>query len=614
MTGNITGFSYKPLPPSVFRRIGPAVAGFFACCWLVALASAEAGSVRILPLGDSITRGSNSNGDIPGGYRKELAHRLALAQLSFDFVGNRSDNFASGTDPHHNGINSQTTANILSQLSGVLALDPDIVLLHIGTNDVLQGISVNTAANNLSSLIDQITTGKQTRQLYVSTIIPILQGFGNRTQTELNAAVDAYNIEVRSRVAQFVSQGRNVRLVDMSVDLDYNDFFDSGDWIHPGQVGCARMGASWHAAVTADGTLLQAPPAGAPSAPDSLVATVISSERINVSWADQSPDETGFEVHAKSATGGLWVRIGSPAANQTIFSATGLTAGVDRWYFRVRAVNAAGASSWSHLAASIPVELAQGKPASASSIFGSAYSAIKANDGDSWSVWVSASNDPQASWTVDLGTDYRLQDVQLVTRQDFDQPTTRNHFEIRASTTSDFSSYTVLASRGETPLAYRSTLSAGIALTSPFRYLRVAKTDGRELTLAELRVFGSVPPPVPAAPSGLTATATGGTQIALQWADHSSTEIGFLLERKSDAEGAFGEIATLPANATGFIDSGLSPETGYTYRLRATNGVDVSAYSAQASVTTGTVRDYENWAAGFPDFLALPQSEREPLA
>ncbi len=210
---------------------------------------------KLMPLGDSITRGTSDinypNGSIPGGYRKELGSRLASAGLAFDFVGAFSDNAASGMDPDHNGINGFRTDHLLANLSSWLTVNPDIVLLHAGTNDILQDIPVTTAANNLELLINNITSGAPGRRLYVSTLIPIQQNWLGRTAAYLNGNVNTYNTRVRSLVAQYATLGRKVYLVEMNGSIVFtdpnpiNNFYQPGDGLHPGQAGYNQMASIW---------------------------------------------------------------------------------------------------------------------------------------------------------------------------------------------------------------------------------------------------------------------------------------------------------------------------------------------------------------------------------
>jgi hypothetical protein len=95
-----------------------------------------------------------------------------------------------------------------------------------------------------------------------------------------------------------------------------------------------------------------------------------------------------------------------------------------------------------------------------------------------------------------------------------------------------------------------------------------------------------VPPPLPAAPSGLTATAVSRARIDLAWQDNSANETGFQVERSREG-GAFSLIATASPGATSYSNtSGLTPNKTYSYRVRAVNTAGASAYSNTASATT----------------------------
>jgi hypothetical protein len=102
--------------------------------------------------------------------------------------------------------------------------------------------------------------------------------------------------------------------------------------------------------------------------------------------------------------------------------------------------------------------------------------------------------------------------------------------------------------------------------------------------------YGSGPtPPLPStppnAPSGLTAAAVSDKQINLAWADGSSNEDGFRIERSSDGL-TFAQIATVGPNATAYNDTALAPDATYHYRVRAYNANGTSAYSNTASAKT----------------------------
>lgn len=92
-------------------------------------------------------------------------------------------------------------------------------------------------------------------------------------------------------------------------------------------------------------------------------------------------------------------------------------------------------------------------------------------------------------------------------------------------------------------------------------------------------------PAAPAAPTNLTAKAAAPTRVELSWTDNSSTETGFALERSPDGS-SWQEIASTGAGQTAYLDSGLAPDTTYSYRVRAFNAAGHSPYSNTAAATT----------------------------
>ncbi len=106
-------------------------------------------------------------------------------------------------------------------------------------------------------------------------------------------------------------------------------------------------------------------------------------------------------------------------------------------------------------------------------------------------------------------------------------------------------------------------------------------------------------PVPPAAPSGLTATATGTTGIALSWSDNSANETGFTLERSTDGT-TFAVLAAVGANVTAYTDTGLAAGTRYYYRLRGLNGALTSSWApAATAVTQSTTSIVSNHLAGW---------------
>ncbi|MBW7453100.1 discoidin domain-containing protein, partial [Paenibacillus sepulcri] len=134
------------------------------------------------------------------------------------------------------------------------------------------------------------------------------------------------------------------------------------------------------------------------------------------------------------------------------------------------------------------VNLAKRKPTTATSAFSATYGADKAVDGNNSSLWTTS---VPGSLTVDLGESYRYYDItriEVVTRQDADQQSTRKLFTVQGSNQSDFADITVLGSQNEEVLPYRATWSIELPQPVSFRYIRFVKPVNYA-AVAELRVI-----------------------------------------------------------------------------------------------------------------------------
>ncbi len=104
--------------------------------------------------------------------------------------------------------------------------------------------------------------------------------------------------------------------------------------------------SAWSSTATAT---TQGPPATPPAAPSGAAATALSPSAIRVTWTDASANETAFEIERAPSAGGTFANAGTVPAGSTQLDSTGLAAST-AYFFRVRATNAAGASSWSSTA------------------------------------------------------------------------------------------------------------------------------------------------------------------------------------------------------------------------------------------------------------------------
>ncbi|MBN1671109.1 MAG: fibronectin type III domain-containing protein [Kiritimatiellae bacterium] len=90
--------------------------------------------------------------------------------------------------------------------------------------------------------------------------------------------------------------------------------------------------------------------AGVPAAPSALTATAVSSSQIDLTWQDNSSNETTFKIDRRQSGTSAWVRIAAPGADATACSDAGLPAET-HFYYKVKAANSAGDSAYSSVAA-----------------------------------------------------------------------------------------------------------------------------------------------------------------------------------------------------------------------------------------------------------------------
>ena len=297
------------------------------------VASAESnGGVRVMPLGDSITDGAQ----VPGGYRIGLWQRFTSNGFRVDFVGTLFNGPASLGDHDHEGHSGwridQIDANIVGWLQNTT---PHTVLLHIGTNDVLQNFNVSGAPGRLSTLIDHITNTVPSAEVFVAEITPL----ANSSQ---DAAVRTFNAAIPGIVQSKVNAGKHVHLVDMHSALTTADLTDG---IHPNAGGYDKMAATWFTALrsvpgsigsqTTTSNILtngniesgtsgwSAFGSGTISANTSVVhggADSLLTTGRTASWNGPSQDLTSKVTNGKSYTTNVWMRTqsGSPTGKVTL--------------------------------------------------------------------------------------------------------------------------------------------------------------------------------------------------------------------------------------------------------------------------------------------------------
>ncbi len=193
--------------------------------------------IKIMPLGDSITDGYN----VPGGYRIDLWQHLLDRGHTIDFVGTQTNGPDALPDKEHQGHSGWRIDELQQGVAEWLRqTQPDLVLLVIGTNDIVQSYEIEEAPDRLDSLLDKIFQAAPDTRILVGSIPPI-------DQPLLNQRVEAYNQAVAERVRRRHDRGDRVLFVDLYAELTPNDLADG---IHPNREGHRKIAKTWDTALT----------------------------------------------------------------------------------------------------------------------------------------------------------------------------------------------------------------------------------------------------------------------------------------------------------------------------------------------------------------------------
>ena len=280
------------------------------------------------------------------------------------------------------------------------------------------------------------------------------------------------------------------------------------------------------------------------SAIAAVAVEVKATSQINLSWVDNSDNETGFLIE-RSSDGTNFTQIATVGANITSYSDTGLSASTT-YYYRVRASGGSGTSNYSNVASATTESL---PGLSLSSV---ALSPTSVTGGSSSTGTVTLSGAAPAG-----GAAVTLSSSNTVAA------TVPASVTVAAGATSATFTVTTSAVSSSTAVTISGTFNGG--------------TQTATLTVN--------PPSVPAAPTNLIGTAISNTQINVTWTDNANNEEGFTIQRSTDGR-VFTPIATVGANLTSYSDTGLSATTFYYYRVAAFNSVGTSAFSNVVKVRT----------------------------
>lgn len=289
------------------------------------------------------------------------------------------------------------------------------------------------------------------------------------------------------------------------------------------------------------GTALGAPDKPAePNSPLNLAARGVSSSAIELEWTDRSDNETGFVVERQGPSFfGDFVARATTAPGATTFTDSGNPPQTS-FRYRVRAINAAGASAYSNEATGSTLVADASTPA--------APTGLMARDASTAQLRI------DLDWT--------------------DTSSNELNFELERSINGG--PFLLL----QTPGA-NSASSADSSLARNQRYAyRI-----RSVNATGASGYSNVASVLLDGPSALTLQVVSAKRIDLSWTDNSAREQLFRIERSRDGL-SYSEVATVPANVTRFSDTGLRRNTRYFYRVRSQHAEGLSGYTNFSFATT----------------------------
>ncbi|MFF5225856.1 cellulose binding domain-containing protein [Dactylosporangium sp. NPDC000521] len=209
-------------------------------------AVSAAAAVRVMPLGDSITAG-------PGCWRAKLWHRLQTSgYTNIDFVGGVSD--GGGCNPGyaydfdhegHGGFSATGIADNNQLPPWLAAARPDVVLMHLGTNDMWGGyIPTATKLAAFTKLVGQMRAQNPAVRIVVAQIIPMSAS----ACATCPADVVALNAAIPGWAAGLTTAQSPIVVADLWTGFDAAT--DTGDGVHPNDAGFQKMADRWFPAVT----------------------------------------------------------------------------------------------------------------------------------------------------------------------------------------------------------------------------------------------------------------------------------------------------------------------------------------------------------------------------
>ena len=319
--------------------------------------------------------------------------------------------------------------------------------------------------------------------------------------------------------------------------------------------------------------------AGVPDAITDLSTSRVSSNQVNLTWTRPASEDspiTGYRLQ-RQVGGGEFEDVTLDIAADAAGHRVGQLRAITKYTFRIAAVNATGQGEWSNRAT------ATTRPGLPDRI-----TEVTAETRGETSItlrWQAPKDNGSAI------TGYLIQ---------------------RRTLRTDFVDVTAAPVPG-TPTGSGSLEFADTGLNGSSEYIYwISAVNGIGPAVKWSReASASTTLLAPPGVSSLEAIQSSSTHIVLIWEPGTGDNRveNYEIQRLSDT-GTFIDVARVLQFATSHADTGLTPDTTYTYRIRATNLVGASAWSGRTMASTLPSPTFSQESYSYPYTEALPSARR----
>lgn len=194
-------------------------------------------TVRIMPLGDSITQSVTPLNS----YRYYLWHLLRNENYRVDFVGSLKGVAGgppgdSNFDMDHEGHAGWRADEVLANIQvWAMQAAPDIVLIHLGHNDLCRLQSIDSTVKDIGDIIDVLRVVNPRVHILLAQIVA--------SASSCHTEIPALNARLPALAADKEQTESSITVVDQYTGFDVTTM--TFDGTHPNSIGDSRMADRW---------------------------------------------------------------------------------------------------------------------------------------------------------------------------------------------------------------------------------------------------------------------------------------------------------------------------------------------------------------------------------